>query len=130
MSGWRSRRSTGTARGAGSRSALLTWVTVDVVARLQPVVPSALACVRSKPPSKKPQVMLRSFSMSPMFFCPDISAVALRVSRRRRPGRSRRPAVQTPWPSGTMGPLRIGAVLLERHSRAAGGRRWSGRRSD
>ena len=52
----------------GNVVGLVVLVTVEVCERLQPVVPLGFFVVRSKPPSKKPQLMPRALSRSPMFW--------------------------------------------------------------
>ena len=54
------------ARGGGCSRASVAGDGEVVVLRRQPVVPLALMTVRSKPPWKKPQVMLAALSRSPM----------------------------------------------------------------
>ena len=72
--------------------------------RAQPVEPSALVAVRSKPPSKKPQVMSLALSRSPMFL-PAMSAVGYFGFEQTSPVGSRSLIiVQLPWPSGTTRP--------------------------
>ena len=49
--------------------------------RLQPVVPLGFVMVRSKPPSKKPQVMPAAFSRSPMFCAAHLQPAPLVVEQ-------------------------------------------------